>query len=229
MTNYPAVIRFADISFDEQENLMIDRKKIREAMRKKNRPYAKVKGALIFDRDNTYFVPFRSHLNKQNYIKNPETYVVLEEDTFSDGTIKNLKRLELDKTIVVSDELNFKVSRSSIDRKTYQNLVKKQEELHNKLYQFIQNYKRYVIEGKVDEQFKYTTLKYFHKELGLPPIKKTKQNTKRKDVANLKGDSKRLDKKFVDKVINDYRQEKRKENSKSRGQGKQLSKRQRRR
>ncbi|MBU5309161.1 hypothetical protein GTO87_04765 [Ligilactobacillus saerimneri] len=66
MKQFPIVVRFDNAYFDKKENLIINGRKLSEAMRKKNRPYASVAGTLVSDRDNTYFVPFRSHLNKQN-------------------------------------------------------------------------------------------------------------------------------------------------------------------
>ena len=66
MKEYPLVVRLDGTYFDEKENLVINGRRFPEAMRKKNRPYASVAGTLVSDRDNTYFVPFRSHLNKQN-------------------------------------------------------------------------------------------------------------------------------------------------------------------
>jgi protein AbiQ len=159
----PIIVQLNGKYFNEDNELVINQP-IPEALKKRERPY--VEGTLIADDNNTYFVPFRSKLNSKLVREFPE--LVLELPTAN----KPQAGLDLTKLLVVRNDINFKVSRGYINYDQYKELTKRQEELLTKIENFVSGYKKEVSRGEpLNSQYRYTTLKYFHKELGLDAIK----------------------------------------------------------
>ena len=175
MNDFPIIVSISNEYFDDEGNLVID-KPINEAMKKPNRPY--LEGTLVADSDNTYFVPFRSHINETFARANPDAVVHLP--TLG----KPHAGLDISKTIVVNNNIDFHVNRSGIATDQYMELKHKRPELINKLGHYVEGYKQAIRKGeKLPTAYRYTTLKNFHEELGLPPYQESKRE-KQNELTN---------------------------------------------
>ncbi|MDA3768155.1 hypothetical protein PF586_06750 [Lactobacillus delbrueckii] len=176
MNDFPIIVTLDDRYYDKRGKLVIG-KRIEEGMRKPTRPY--LEGTLISDSDNTYFIPFRTNLNQKFAKSHPKAVLSL-------ATPKSPQAgLDISKTIVVGNDMEFHVHHSGIDSAQFQILLSKGEVLTERLGKYVDEYKREVKAGeKLRSEYKYTSLQYFHKELGL---EKMEQQTERElDLENLK-------------------------------------------
>ena len=159
----PIIVQLDHEYFNKDDSLVIQQP-IAEALKKSQRPY--VEGTLVADENNTYFVPFRSNLNPKLTSEFPELVLKLPTDD------KPQAGLDLTKLVVVSNELNFKVNRGYIGRDQYNDLSYRQDELQTKIENYIKGYKQEILQGKpLSPQYRFSTLKSFHKELVLPEAK----------------------------------------------------------
>lgn len=69
MNSYPIIVKMSSEYFNQNGNLKINNKTVTEGLKKETHPY--IEGTLIADKDNTYFIPFRTHINQGllNYMK----------------------------------------------------------------------------------------------------------------------------------------------------------------
>lgn len=136
-----------------------------EILKKKDRPYAQ--GTLISDVANIYFIPFRTNLPQKALKRFPEDYIELP--TLS----KPYAGLDITKTIILTEPEEVRLlPRAYVDNNQYKLLMRKKQELEKKVLDYVQGYKRLIKDKKgIKDKYQFTTLRYFHKELGLPELK----------------------------------------------------------
>ena len=175
--NYPIIVSLDQRCFDKEKHLFLEGSPVVESLTKNDRPY--VEGTLVADEINTYFVPFRSHVDQNFAKKHSEAVVTLRTKSKPDAG------LDIRKMLVVGNDTKLKVRKHFINKEQYRMLIQKQDELWNKVEKYVSEYQREVRVGeKLRPEYKYTTLQNFHKELGL---EKMEQQTERKlDLENLK-------------------------------------------
>lgn len=127
-----------------------------EIEHKTTRPYMVL---LIKIENNTYAIPFRTNI-RHKYCYN---FKKSNRDT------QSVTGLDYTKAVIVND-VNMISQKATIDNKEF-------VELNNKYYFIISQFKKYVfgyydyVDGKLNEyhskKYKYSTLRYFHKELNI--------------------------------------------------------------
>lgn len=135
------------------------------------RPY--VQGTIISDEKNDYFVPFRTNGKKSDVRRFPDRFVTLPTAE------KPNAALDVNKMIILDKEVPISISRRRLQyNDQYRLLTQKQDELWGKVENYVKEYKKFIEEGndiQEDPRFKFTSLRYFHKELeiddDLPPQK----------------------------------------------------------
>ena len=135
------------------------------------RPY--VQGTIISDENNDYFVPFRTNGKKSDVRRFPDRFVTLPTAE------KPNAALDINKMIILDKEVPISISRRRLQyNDQYRLLTQKQEELWGKVENYVKEYKKFIEEGndiQEDPRFRFTSLRYFHKELeineDLPPQK----------------------------------------------------------
>lgn len=175
--NYPIIVSLDQRYFDKEKHLFLKGSPVFESLTKDDRPY--VEGTLVADEMNTYFVPFRSHVDPNFAKKHSEAVVTLRTKLKPDAG------LDIRKMLVVGNDTELKVRRRGIDKEQYNILLRKQDELWNKVEKYVSEYQREVRAGeRLRPEYRYTSLRNFHKELGL---EKMEQQTERElDLENLK-------------------------------------------
>lgn len=171
MNSYPIIVKMSSEYFNQNGNLKINNKTVTEGLKKETRPY--IEGTLIADKDNTYFIPFRTHINQRF----AELY---ENAILSLATPKNPNAgLDFTKMIIVDNKVDLRVEKTGVDTEQFKLLVSKQPELWNKAENYVEGYKREIMNGEsLSPQYRYTTLQNFHHELGLDPSKQLKKAIK---------------------------------------------------
>ena len=130
-----------------------------ELLQKKTRPY----NCLLTKSERGYYIciPFRSR------IKHKDAFLFYDKSKkgFSPG-------LDYTKTIIFKDLFYINTKKGNVKREhyleTYYNIIVICEQVSD----YIDTYKEYVIEKdkkamKLERRYKYSTLQYFHKELGI--------------------------------------------------------------
>ena len=147
-------------NFYRKNKLYLKNKPLEESLRKSTRPY--IEGTLCSIDDNTAFVPFRTRINSHFMEKHPDAIVSLTKPPERAG-------LDISKMIILSPEMiQCEFKRKLINDQQYQTLLEKQDELWDKVEKYVKEYKREVRTGeKLRPEYRYTSLQYFHKELGL--------------------------------------------------------------
>ena len=125
-----------------------------EILSKLNRPYCVV----LLEVDNlTFAVPFRTNINhKYCYI-------------FQNSTRSENSGLDFTKAVVITN-VNYIGADTFIDNKEYTELVNKHAVIANRFAKFILNYKKWCTDPhyyRVEQLLTYSSLKYFHNELGI--------------------------------------------------------------
>lgn len=121
---------------------------------KESRPYVVF---LVKIEDHTFALPFRTNMNHKYGYK----FKTSSKDT-NVGT-----GLDFTKAVIV-DDLSLIGKDAIVDKKEFKELSEKYYFIRNKFINYLRNYKKY-INGELNEYqsraYKYTTLKYYHKEL----------------------------------------------------------------
>lgn len=127
-----------------------------EIEHKESRPYMVL---LIKIENNTFAIPFRTNV-KHNYCYKFKN---------TSRNTNSASGLDYSKAAIVNDE-NFLGARAVIDNKEYIELNNKYFFIIKQFTKYIDGYKK-IINGTANEydlkKYKYSTLKYFHSELGL--------------------------------------------------------------
>lgn len=127
-----------------------------EIENKENRPYMVM---LVKLDENTFAIPFRTNIRHKNCYKFHET---------SRSTI-SATGLDFSKAVIVNNPEYIGES-ANIDDKEYVELNDRYVFIIKKFITYVNGYKKYA-SGQVSEyqaqKYKYTTLQYFHTELGI--------------------------------------------------------------
>ena len=133
-----------------------------EILTKEGRSY----DVVLFEIDylsNCYIcVPFRTEMKHNNGYK----------FKFSDRSKNHQSGLDFSKLVIVSKD-DYIGENSTIDTDEYQEFKRQEAHIHHNLEKYIYDYVEH-INGRIlmhikqfDRKYKYSTLKYFHKELGI--------------------------------------------------------------
>ena len=127
-----------------------------EIENKNTRPYMVM---LVKIDNNTFAVPFRTNISHSNCYKFKS----------SERPTNKVTGLDYTKAVIVNDDAYIGAT-ATIDNKEYIELNQRYRFIIKQFQKFVYDYIDYV-NGKRnfynEKKFKYTTLKYFHKELGL--------------------------------------------------------------
>lgn len=127
-----------------------------EILGKSDRPYM----ALITKIDgNTFAIPFRTNI----------THKASYRFYNSSRPTKHITGLDFSKVVIVNDS-KYLGAKAIINNLEYEELSKKSYFIIQKFTNYLNGYKRYVSGGLNEfeaRKYQYTTLKYYHKELGL--------------------------------------------------------------
>lgn len=130
---------------------------------KQNRPY--LKGIVFPDESNDYFLPFTSNLDNYLLKVRPSACVTLPYGN------KKKAGIDITKMIIISPKEIISINRRNINKEQYELLKSKMPEVIKKTEDYIKSYKQKVKENRgepyLKNEYKYSTLKYFHRELGL--------------------------------------------------------------
>ena len=123
---------------------------------KAKRPFV----VFLVEIDNHIFaIPFRTNMNHKYGFKFSESNLNTRSSTGLDFT----KAVLVDNTKLLGEKVR-------IDSKEFKKLNKKCLFIKNQFEKYYYNYKKYVkgeLNNKLSEAYKYSTLKYFHKELDI--------------------------------------------------------------
>lgn len=125
-----------------------------EILQKETRQYS----IAILEVDGLRFaIPFRTHINhKYGYI-------------FKDSPRSNKSGLDFTKAVVITDD-DFIGEDAIIDSKEFSEFIRKKKVIANRFAKFIKDYKKWTSNPayyKAENIIKFSSLQYFHKELGL--------------------------------------------------------------
>lgn len=107
-------------------------------------------------------IPFRSEMKHKNGYR----------FKFSKRSHNHNSGLDYSKLIIISDK-NYIGDKSIIDKDEYIEFMKNEEKIHKQIEKYIVDYINHhnginvLHKREYDRKYKYSTLKYFHKELGL--------------------------------------------------------------
>lgn len=126
----------------------------KEILKKEDRPYC----VALFEVDGiTFAIPFRTHINhKYSYI-------------FKKSPRSNQSGLDFTKAVVIVSQ-DFIGDETIIDSKEYSEFINKQAVIINRFKKFIKDYKEWTSDPayyRAENIVKFSSLKYFHNELGL--------------------------------------------------------------
>lgn len=129
-----------------------------EILHKSERPYVVMIAQI---ENNTFAIPFRTNINHNSGYKFSKS---LRNTTSNTG-------LDFSKAVIVNDK-KFIGGVTTIDNYEYKELNDKCYFIIKKFVNYLNGYKKYVT-GETNEyisrKYKYTTLQYYHKELGITP------------------------------------------------------------
>lgn len=146
-----------------------------EILEKETRLYAD--GLLLTDLKNNYFVPFRSNIAKSYLDRFPEAGMKLGEGT----SPRTVSGLDFRKMVIVSNmdvKLFEPIDNPSLRKNELEQLASRVDEFYKKSEDFISGYKEFVQLGyppRLKAKYQYTSLQYFHEELGIDQEKRNKQ------------------------------------------------------
>ena len=134
-----------------------------ELLRKTDRTF----DVIVFEGHGDYFIciPFRSDMNEKNgafFFKN------------TNRSKRGNSGVDFEKMVIIKDfkYLNNK-SPILLDRDEYERFSYFKSQIHEKAFDYLQTYMDYIkknssmLSRKFKRDYQFTTLKYFHKELGL--------------------------------------------------------------
>lgn len=133
-----------------------DAKNYPEIERKNDRPYVVV---LVNINNNIFAIPFRTN------IKHDACYRFKN----SGRKTNNMTGLDFSKAVIVNDK-EYIGGRAFVDHKEFLELENRYYFIISRFKKYLSNYYRYVsceLKDRDAQKYKYTTLKYFHKELGI--------------------------------------------------------------
>lgn len=133
-----------------------------EILTKESRSYDVVLFEIDYLEDCYVCVPFRTEMKHNNGYK----------FKFSDRSKKHQSGLDFSKLVIISKDEYISES-STIDIDEYKEFEKQENHIHKNLEEYIHDYIEHV-NGHIplhikqfERKYKYSTLKYFHKELGI--------------------------------------------------------------
>lgn len=139
-----------------------------ELIRKNSRPY----NCLLLQSHYGYFIciPYRSHIN--------HPYAYKFKNSIRSKSTKS--GLDYSKIVIISHNEYISDTNAVIDRDEYKETRDKIEYIKNDAQKYIDDYVDY-LSGKLtkydsrefERKYQYSTLKYFHKELGIPIVQDT--------------------------------------------------------
>ena len=125
-----------------------------EILKKEHRPCC----VALFEVDGiTFAIPFRTHINHNN------CYI------FKKSTRSENSGLDFTKAVVIKDD-TFIGEETWIESSEYSEFINKQKVISNRFKKFIENYKKWVKDPsyyRAERIIKFSSLQYFHEELGL--------------------------------------------------------------
>lgn len=143
-----------------------------QILKKAGRSY--VDGLLLSDSQNSYFVPFRSSLTLEAQRQYPNAVMLLGRQITNPETgVIEKSGLDFRKMVVIDSFENNNqftlVPYSNVSEIEQKNLQKRLQEFYDKAEKYVEGYKNYVALSNKPSQseFKYSSLQYFHKELGI--------------------------------------------------------------
>lgn len=137
-----------------------------EILRKIDRPYIVI---IVKIDSNIFAIPFRTNIRHKSGFKFTRTC----RDT------RSVTGLDFSKSVIVNDS-RYIGEETTIDNLEYTDLNNQIKFIIQRFTTYINGYKRYAA-SELNEfesrKYKYTTLKYFHKELGIVSENENKYNT----------------------------------------------------
>lgn len=133
-----------------------DRYTYPEIERKHDRPYMVM---LIRIDGNIFAIPFRTN------IKHNACYRFRN----SGRKTQNITGLDFSKAVIINNS-KYIGNKEFVDRKEFVDIKRRYFFIISKFKKYLSNYYRYLnseLKGRDAQKYKYTTLKYFHKELGI--------------------------------------------------------------
>ena len=133
-----------------------DRYNYPEIERKKDRPYMVM---LIRIDNNMFAIPFRTN------IKHNACYKFKN----SGRKTQNITGLDFSKAVIINSR-KYIGNKEFIDRREFVEIKRRHFFIISKFKKYLSNYYRFIngeLKGRDAQKYKYTTLKYFHKELGI--------------------------------------------------------------
>lgn len=135
-----------------------------EIERKAERPYAVL---YVKINDNNFAIPFRTNVKHNSCYKFKN----------SSRNTSTSTGLDYSKAVIVNDE-KYIDTQAFIDNKEYIELNRKFYFIFNQFKCYLEDYEKF-IKGQLNEieskKFRFTTLKYFHEELGIVSSKQVKE------------------------------------------------------
>ena len=135
-----------------------------ELMYKQGRPY----NCLLIDSHDGYFicVPFRSNINHSN--------AYMFKRTKRSKITKS--GLDYSKALIISKTAYFDSKKAVVDDDEYTETVQNINKIANDVLRYVDNYVAHIVGEKIlnnrefDRKYKFSTLKYFHLELGIKEL-----------------------------------------------------------
>ena len=135
-----------------------------ELMYKQGRPY----NCLLIDSHDGYFIciPFRSNINHSN--------AYMFKRTKRSKITKS--GLDYSKALIISETEYFDSKKAVVDDDEYTETVQNINKIANDVLRYVDNYVAHIVGEKIlnnrefDRKYKFSTLKYFHRELGIKEL-----------------------------------------------------------
>ena len=133
-----------------------------EIMSKESRPYNCL---LVSTNDYIMAIPYRTDLNEHNHFA--------YQFKTSKRSKNNASGLDYQKMIIITDTDYIESTGYSIDRDEYLETVKNIKRIVNEAVDYVETYKKHhsgvksMNKWKYDRAYRFSTLKYFHSELGI--------------------------------------------------------------
>lgn len=135
-----------------------------ELMYKQGRPY----NCLLIDSHDGYFIciPFRSNINHSN--------AYMFKRTKRSKITKS--GLDYSKALIISKTAYFDSKKAVVDDDEYTETVQNINKIANDVLRYVDNYVAHIVGEKIlnnrefDRKYKFSTLKYFHRELGIKEL-----------------------------------------------------------
>lgn len=128
-----------------------------ELIYKTDRPYLVL---LVTIENNKFAIPFRTNIKHNNCYKFPKT----------GRNTNSASGLDFSKAVIVNDK-KYLGRKATIDSIEHSDLINKYGFIIKQFSNYVSRYKKYITSNipniRLAITYKYTTLKYFHKELGI--------------------------------------------------------------